>query len=78
MNEIENAIEYIETNYKNIGIDYSNGKDHTALTLVDKQAELAIEALKEKLEREKGCKMCSNFASKYCPYCGRKLGENNG
>ena len=40
-------------------------------------AELAIEALKEKLEREKGCKMCSNFASKYCPYCGRKLGENN-
>ena len=56
MNDIENAIEYIETNYKNIGIDYSNGKDHTAITLVGKQAELAIEAIKEKLEREKGLK----------------------
>ena len=60
MNDIENAIEYIETNYRNIGIDYSNGKDHTAITLVDKQAELAIEALREKLEREKGCSFCND------------------
>ena len=44
---------------------------------------LLKEALREKLEREKGCATCnkSNLFIKqhkfpYCPMCGRKLGEN--
>lgn len=87
MNDIESTIDYIKTNYEklNIGIDYSNGKDHTAITLLDKQAELVIKALQEKAEREEGCATCNKpslFIKQhkfpYCPHCGRKLGENNG
>ena len=70
MNEIESTIDYIKTNYEklNIGIDYSNGKDHTAITLFDKQAELVIKTLQEKLEREKGCEYCNK---KTCENCGQ-------
>lgn len=43
---------------------------------------LALEALQEKAEREKGCELCNNKGMKqyaislghqYCPGCGRKL-----
>lgn len=47
--------------------------------------EIALHALQEKLEREKGCATCNKpslFIKQhkfpYCPHCGRKLGENNG
>ncbi|MGX8711643.1 MAG: hypothetical protein ACQGTM_15530 [bacterium] len=51
---------------------------------------LAIQALREKRERDRGCKICTagdgEFTVKchkwneynFCPICGRKLGENNG
>ena len=37
--------------------------------------ELSLEALEEKLEREKGCDQCRYYMAKYdfCPICGRKL-----
>lgn len=45
-------------------------------------AELAITALKEQQERERGCEHCRGWdkrcGANYCPMCGRKLGENNG
>ena len=45
-------------------------------------AELAITALREKQERERGCEHCRGWdkrcGANYCPMCGRKLGENNG
>lgn len=65
MNDIESTIDYIKTNYEklNIGIDYSNGKDHTTITLFDKQAELVIKTLQEKAEREKGCEYCNEYKS---------------
>ena len=74
MNEIESTIDYIKTNYEklNIGIDYSNGKDHTAITLFDKQAELVIKTLQEKLEREKGCEYCRNIAKQLKGHKGER------
>ena len=69
MNEIEKAIKTIKIAIAEVEWNYP--LDYAIAF------ETAIEALREKLERGKGCKMCSNFASKYCPHCGRKLGENN-
>lgn len=57
--EIKKAIAEIERQYK-IGVDYGNCKDHTAICLLDEQAELALAALYEKQEREKGCELCNS------------------
>ena len=51
MNEIEKTIEYIQKQFKGIGIDYTNGKDMTALCLLGESAEIVIEALREYAER---------------------------
>ena len=77
MNEIESTIDYIKTNYEklNIGIDYSNGKDHTTITLFDKQAELVIKTLQEKLEREKGCEYCNKEKNSDINVDGRRIGQ---
>jgi hypothetical protein len=42
---------------------------------------IALTALQEKQERDKGCGLCADEADHnypYCRWCGRKLGENNG
>ena len=67
IDELENQLKTLETK------EYVD-----AFNLAIDVKKLSVEALQEKLERKKGCKMCSNFAFKYCPYCGRKLGETNG
>lgn len=74
MTEIEQAIETIK---KISDLDvklHLNIRQYDLLT--------AIEVLKEKAEREKGCELCNNKGMKqyaislghqYCPGCGRKL-----
>lgn len=68
MNEIERAIQIIERQKLQIGIDYTNGKDLTAICLVGNSAEIALTALSEKAERSKGCEFCC-----YIEYPGEKL-----
>ena len=75
MNEIEKAIKAIKIAIAEVEWNYP--LDYAIAF------ETAIEALQEKLEREKGCATCnkSNLFIKqhkfpYCPMCGRKLGEN--
>ena len=58
MNEIERAIQIIERQKLQIGIDYTNGKDLTAICLVGNSAETALTALREQAERIKGCDFC--------------------
>lgn len=46
---------------------------------IDFALEVAIESLREKAEREKGCAFCNTRAHRilvnalYCPRCGRRL-----
>lgn len=67
MNDIEKAI--------------SNIKNH-GKTMTEQDAFVIIQALHETAEREKGCEHCRGWdtrcGAKYCPMCGRKLGEQNG
>jgi ribosomal protein L37AE/L43A len=76
LNKIEQAIEYLQP----ISESATVGRYGTMLNI-------AIEALKEKAEREKGCAYCnpnleiwhyrdidkSHDRSKLCPICGRNL-----
>jgi hypothetical protein len=68
MNEIERAIQIIERQKLQIGIDYTNGKDLTAICLVGNSAETALTALREKAEREKGCRYCQDKSYKQKGY----------
>ena len=80
MNNIEEAIELTNRQIDELESELKTleTKEYVdAFNLAIDVKKLSVEALQEKLEREKGCKMCSNFAFKYCPHCGRKLGENN-
>ena len=72
MTEIDKAIEH-----------YRYGISHDIFSEpVTTYARLAIAALHEKQEREKGCEHCRGWdkrcGANFCPMCGRKLGENNG
>lgn len=51
MDNIQQAIDLIESEYKLIVIDYTN-KDMTALCFLGKDAELIIESLKRSIELE--------------------------
>lgn len=73
---IEQAITYLEEciQRQNAWCDYTGVKE----------MRLAIEALREKAEREKGCAFCNTGAHRilqnalYCPRCGKRLEVNNG
>ncbi|MEG0944375.1 MAG: hypothetical protein RSD74_02045 [Angelakisella sp.] len=52
MSEIEKTIENLNNKGCYMSIDYSGGKDMTAVILIGEQAELAIIALQEKAERD--------------------------
>ena len=52
MTEIEKTIEDIQKQFKGIGIDYTNGKDMTAVCVLGDKAEIVIEALREYAERQ--------------------------
>ena len=68
--------------------EIESGKVNGITTVYDNRHlyySFAIEALQEKQERENGCGYCNTkriqsaigFKQfKYCPICGRKLGEN--
>ena len=52
MTEIEKTIEDIQKQFKGIGIDYTNGKDMTAVCVLGDKAEIVIEALREYAEQQ--------------------------
>ena len=52
MTEIEKTIEDIQKQFKGIGIDYTNGKDMTAVCILGDKAEIVIEALREYAEQQ--------------------------
>jgi len=71
MNDIEKAIEWFELR-KNMELGDK----------CERMESVALAALREKQEREKGCELCNPdnaeyyFGGKlpnYCPMCGRKL-----
>ncbi len=65
MNEIERAIQIIERQKLQIGIDHTNGKDLTAICLVGNSAETALIALREKAERVL-CAKCKHYNKAGC------------
>jgi hypothetical protein len=78
MNEIEYAIGILENNLlsASVCVDVEYVKKHNQVI------SLAIEALKEKQERQKGCVWCKEDGKKshtgkhfrfYCDYCGKEL-----
>lgn len=72
MNEIERAINLISEGE----IDYSGIYD---CELNERVTEVILNALREQVERSKGCEHCRGWDSRcganYCPMCGRKLEE---
>lgn len=88
MNEIEEAIELTNRQIDELEnqLKTLETKEYVdAFNFAIDVKKLLIEALQEKLEREKGCATCNkpNLFIKqhnppYCPMCGRKLGEENG
>jgi hypothetical protein len=59
-----------------------NSELATSGTTLSKACHIAVDALREKQEREKGCEMYNGRdvlllrkAHKYCKYCGRRLKE---
>lgn len=72
MTDIDKAIDH-----------YQYGISHDIFSEpVTTYAILAITALREKQEREKGCEHCRGWdkrcGANFCPMCGRELGEYNG
>ncbi len=66
--QLEKAIKALE-NKEKIHIDYSNGKDLTAVILVGDEAEATIRALEKQLPM-KVKRVCDYYDSfKYCPRC---------
>lgn len=66
------------------GILENKGQIKNLRYINPKHIECAIEALREKAEREKGCAFCNTGAHRilqnalYCPRCGKRLEVNNG
>lgn len=52
MTDLDRLIEDIQKQYKGIGIDYTNGKDMTAICFVGERADLILKALTEMRDRE--------------------------
>ena len=52
MNNIERAIQSIQLQKLNIGIDYTRGKDITAICLIGEQAETTIIALEKQIQKK--------------------------
>ena len=78
MSEIEQAVEYFEGLIARLG----NGEDDNRICVT------ALDALREKAEREKGCDWCQQKHNRYlftqiaalnaetpiaCPWCGKRL-----
>lgn len=72
----------------NIGIDFTNGKDHTALCFYDNDAEVIIQALEKQIAKKPingatfkhigqcpdcGQRISTRSASSNCQYCGQKI-----
>ena len=81
MNDIKKAIKTAKENYIT-AIHDADGDNSKYEKDQLKFYKLVICALQEKVEREKGCEHCRGWdtrcGAKYCPMCGRKLGEQNG
>lgn len=86
MNDIERAIESINNQKQFIGIDYSKGKDLTAICLSGNLAESTVMALEKQIPKKVlspltfgsvgTCMVCSAaqvVQRKYCYNCGQKL-----
>jgi len=79
--EIEKAMESPKKQYKQIGVDYSGGKDMTVITLTGEQTETAIKALEKQIPKEPKTTTeqlsLYDFATEYfCPCCGKNIGSN--
>ena len=84
MNKIE-ILKFAQDEQSKIGYRLEYQEKIPCKSYYEKLSEMyraAIPAIKEKVEREKGCEHCRGWdtrcGAKYCPMCGRKLGEQNG
>lgn len=89
MNIEVRAAATIMSQKKGFGVDYSNGKDFTAIAITGEQAETALKALRKQIAEEINTEvgdrlygegpLCGrlyqdvSYVSNYCDQCGQRL-----